>query len=306
MDFANGWSIVRKALITYWLFLVAAPGALATNELNWETFNNSIFDRSRVVGTDVELVTGPMVYQEEEDEHFTEGYRPESSRELAGARKRREVYDLPRVWGAAGVFSWTLARLKDAGFEPVFQCEESACGDVAAWRLYLSDLVAGPQKGQHYVLARTSNESGWSVWVAAYVNEFDGQTRLILDHVVPSQTTWSDKHFLSRGTIRFSPGVAEADESALANLGRAVEQVGSLEDGKLVILGNTDAEGSLFMNIWLSGLRARNVRDYLATRDGLSADNLIVKPFSSLLPRENNGSPNGRRENRRVDVLMAN
>ena len=308
MDSANGRPLGHRAVIAIRLLVLVlvAPQAMATNELNWETFNNSVFNRSHVVGTDITLLTGPMIYQEEDDEYFTEGYRPESSRELPGARKRREVYDLPRVWGAAGVFSWTLARLEESGFETVYKCEERACGDVAAWKLYLSDFVAGEEQKQHYVLARTKNESGWSTWVAAYVNEFDGQARLILDHMVPSSDAWSDNNLLTEGTIRFFPGSAEADKSALARLARGLEQFDPQEDGKLVIMGNTDTQGSLFMNLWLSGLRAQNVRDYLATRDGLSAENLIVKPFSSLVPRKDNGSADGRRENRRVDVLMIN
>jgi len=304
MDFANKLPVTRGTIVAICLKL-AAPGVMAAGELDWDTFNNGVFDRSHSVGTDVQLITGPIIYREKDEGNYTEGYRPESSRELSGARRRREVYDLPRVWGASGVFSWTLERLEEAGFETVFQCEGSVCGDVAGWQLYLSDLAAGTKSGQHYVIARTGTEPGWSIWAAVYVNNIDGQPRLILDHVVPPESAWADNQVLSDNAIHFPPGGSEASESALDALRHSVKQVDAPQGSKLLILGNADSQGALFMNLWLSGRRAQSVRDYLLAAEALSEHNSVIKPLSSLMPSGDNESSDGRRKNRRVDVLMA-
>lgn len=72
---------------------------------------------------------------------------------------------------------------------------------------------------------------------------------------------------------------------------------------KIVVEGHTDSQGGESYNQELSQRRAQAVRDYLVTR-GIASDRITAQGFGLTRPIGDNGSPEGRANNRRVEIVV--
>ncbi len=69
------------------------------------------------------------------------------------------------------------------------------------------------------------------------------------------------------------------------------------------VIGHTDSTGSDSVNNPLSMDRAQSVRSYLVNK-GVAASRIDTDGKGSYLPVADNGSPNGRARNRRVEIFL--
>jgi outer membrane protein OmpA-like peptidoglycan-associated protein len=74
-------------------------------------------------------------------------------------------------------------------------------------------------------------------------------------------------------------------------------------ESKIVVEGHTDSLGGAPYNQELSERRAQSVRDYLVTR-GIAADRLSSHGFGLTRPISDNGTAEGRANNRRVEIVV--
>jgi outer membrane protein OmpA-like peptidoglycan-associated protein len=74
---------------------------------------------------------------------------------------------------------------------------------------------------------------------------------------------------------------------------------------KVTLVGHTDAVGDGATNILVSERRAKNVRDILKSK-GVAASQIVTKGMGESKPIGSNDNPNGRRQNRRVEVFLGN
>lgn len=74
-------------------------------------------------------------------------------------------------------------------------------------------------------------------------------------------------------------------------------------DAKMVVEGHTDSQGSSSFNQDLSQRRAESVRTYLVSR-GIAADRVTAQGFGSTRAIADNGSAEGRANNRRVEIVV--
>jgi outer membrane protein OmpA-like peptidoglycan-associated protein len=72
---------------------------------------------------------------------------------------------------------------------------------------------------------------------------------------------------------------------------------------KIVVEGHTDSQGGASYNQDLSQRRAQAVRDYLVTR-GIAADRVTAQGFGLSRSIADNASPEGRANNRRVEIVV--
>jgi outer membrane protein OmpA-like peptidoglycan-associated protein len=95
----------------------------------------------------------------------------------------------------------------------------------------------------------------------------------------------------------------DSASSALGATGRAelAELAPCLDEGRFGIDGHADSSGNDAINIPLAEARARAVVDYLVDR-GVDSDRLTARGYGSSRPRADNASPEGRAENRRVEI----
>jgi outer membrane protein OmpA-like peptidoglycan-associated protein len=74
-------------------------------------------------------------------------------------------------------------------------------------------------------------------------------------------------------------------------------------ESKITVEGHTDSQGDASYNQDLSQRRAQSVREYLVSR-GISADRVTAQGFGLTRPIADNASPEGRANNRRVEIVV--
>lgn len=75
-------------------------------------------------------------------------------------------------------------------------------------------------------------------------------------------------------------------------------------DTLLVVAGHTDSTGSEGYNYELGQKRAMNVARHLVTRKGLDPLRVTVVSYGASVPLGNNRTSEGRRKNRRIEILV--
>jgi outer membrane protein OmpA-like peptidoglycan-associated protein len=106
------------------------------------------------------------------------------------------------------------------------------------------------------------------------------------------------------GSVLFASGKYELLSSAQETLGNVAT---ALEKGdpnrKIVVQGYTDSQGAEGYNMTLSQNRAETVRAYL-TSHGLAPERVTAVGFGPASPVADNASPEGRANNRRVEIVV--
>lgn len=105
------------------------------------------------------------------------------------------------------------------------------------------------------------------------------------------------------GTL-FGPGSDRLEPLAAEPLARVAGLV-KAADGPVRITGHTDSNGEADANRLLSERRAQSVRDYLVVTYGFDGSRFAVDGRGEDVPIASNDTAQGRRSNRRVEVLVA-
>jgi outer membrane protein OmpA-like peptidoglycan-associated protein len=105
------------------------------------------------------------------------------------------------------------------------------------------------------------------------------------------------------GSVLFASGKATLLPSAQTRLDEVADALRAEANHKIVVEGHTDATGSDTTNQDLSRRRAEAVRAYLITR-GVEASAIEAVGLGSSRPVADNTSPEGRANNRRVEIIV--
>jgi outer membrane protein OmpA-like peptidoglycan-associated protein len=107
------------------------------------------------------------------------------------------------------------------------------------------------------------------------------------------------------GGVLFASAKAELLPAAQVKLNSVAEALTQQDpDSKMVVEGHTDSQGGVGYNQDLSQRRAQTVRDYLVSR-GIASDRVTSQGFGSSRSVADNTSPEGRANNRRVEIVVA-
>ncbi|MCA2977744.1 MAG: OmpA family protein, partial [Myxococcaceae bacterium] len=118
-----------------------------------------------------------------------------------------------------------------------------------------------------------------------------GAVSIVGDHVVLS------------GVVRFRPGAAMLEASALPLLAQVAATLRAAKSLSVEIQGHTDDVGSALKNLRLSQRRAETIRAVLV-KAGVAPTRLVAKGYGPTRPRAPNATPAGREQNRRVEFLI--
>lgn len=106
------------------------------------------------------------------------------------------------------------------------------------------------------------------------------------------------------GQVLFVTGKAELLPIARDRLNQVAKSLKELDDDKLVsIEGFTDSRGADDMNLKLSQDRANSVKDYLLSQ-GVKAEKVRALGRGEANPVASNDTPEGRANNRRVEIVI--
>ncbi len=108
--------------------------------------------------------------------------------------------------------------------------------------------------------------------------------------------------------VLFEVGKAQVKPEAFETLDEAAALIRKYIGRKIVIEGHTDNtpihDASFADNRALSQARAEAVRDYFVKNKGLDGSRLTARGFGDRRPIADNSTPEGRRKNRRVEIII--
>ena len=103
--------------------------------------------------------------------------------------------------------------------------------------------------------------------------------------------------------VYFAVGSPLVDADGQRELRWFVQQMQPYPQAMFDVQGFADSTGSEATNAGLSQQRAENVANYLASQ-GIAPERLVTKGFGTTSPAASNVTPQGRRNNRRVEVTV--
>jgi outer membrane protein OmpA-like peptidoglycan-associated protein len=105
------------------------------------------------------------------------------------------------------------------------------------------------------------------------------------------------------GSVLFPSNQSTLLPEAEARLNQVADALMSTKERTLLIEGYTDSRGSPEHNLMLSQERADSVRAYLVGR-GYDPNRIVARGYGSAKPVADNGTPEGRANNRRVEIVV--
>jgi outer membrane protein OmpA-like peptidoglycan-associated protein len=104
--------------------------------------------------------------------------------------------------------------------------------------------------------------------------------------------------------VLFKSGSSELLAGARERLAKVSGIVLAYPTLKLSVEGHTDSIGSDDYNQQLSEKRAASVREYLV-QQGIASDSIVATGFGKTSPVATNDTPEGRQQNRRVELVLS-
>jgi outer membrane protein OmpA-like peptidoglycan-associated protein len=108
------------------------------------------------------------------------------------------------------------------------------------------------------------------------------------------------------GEVLFAAGSDQVQAGAHDTLGKVADLIRMYGDRRVLIIGHTDADGDATDNQQLSERRAETVKQYFVDNFAFSPARLSTQGMGEARPIASNATSEGRRANRRVEVLILN
>ncbi|MGD0696651.1 MAG: DUF4892 domain-containing protein [Terriglobia bacterium] len=235
----------------------------------------------------------------------------------------RIVYAAPEGRSVLEVFRNYQGALKKAGFETLFTCGPQECsgsGGTTA-RVYGTgdyDDYWGPDHGIRYLSAKLGRPEG-DVYVSLLVDDQGGNGRpnvelyviemkpmegnlITVDAASLANDITRTGHASVYG-ILFDTGKADIKPESDATLKEIAKLLQANTTLKLYVVGHTDNQGALDMNMDLSKRRADAVLAALTTQYRVPAARLRAFGNGPYSPVASNDNEEGRAKNRRVELV---
>jgi len=222
-------------------------------------------------------------------------------------------------------------QLENSGYEILFECEGRICGGFdfryqievlpePDMHVNLGDyryLTARHQAGDltdyvSLVVSRSANAGFVQVTqigaidqnatVTASTKAPDASIDLPPDGPVGQQLEKLGHATLN--DLTFKTGSSELGDETFASLSELADYLKARPKARIMLVGHTDAEGSLDGNIALSRRRAASVVARLIAKYGVPRNQVGADGVGFLSPRATNLSETGRSKNRRVEVIL--
>ncbi|HKM36946.1 MAG TPA: OmpA family protein [Thiopseudomonas sp.] len=105
------------------------------------------------------------------------------------------------------------------------------------------------------------------------------------------------------GNVTFATDSATISGNFYGTLNNLVQSFNQYDQNTIEIIGHTDSTGAYQHNLNLSQRRAQSVADYLRNQ-GVSGNRMSVRGVGPDQPVADNGSAQGRQQNRRVEINL--
>ena len=230
-------------------------------------------------------------------------------------------YEAPRNRSQLEIFRNFEASLTQAGFEMLFTCAREQCGTDDAITLYpnLQEERFGAGYQTRYLSAKRSRPGSdvfvsldvqtggcgdCEPWIYLYVVEAKPmEAGLITVDAASLARDLSRTGHVSVYGIYFDTGKADVkpeSDGSLKEIAKLLQQDPKLQ---LYVVGHTDNQGTLEMNMDLSMRRANAVVQVLSSKHGVASARLKPLGDGPSAPVAPNDAEEGRAKNRRVELV---
>jgi OOP family OmpA-OmpF porin len=233
------------------------------------------------------------------------------------------------------------AQLVEAGFRPLFECETAACGgfdfrygtlilpepdmhvDLGDFRFFAAErgaevvsLVVSRSSVAGFVqmihVGGAANAAPPALVASTKAPPVPGQPVALMPPQTAATLAGADTladRLTSGGSVPLEDLVFASGSAALADgqYPSLIDLAGWLIDNPgltVALVGHTDASGGLDGNIALSRKRAEAVRQHLIEVHGIPPTQVEAQGVGYLSPRASNLTEDGRKQNRRVEVMV--
>jgi outer membrane protein OmpA-like peptidoglycan-associated protein len=104
----------------------------------------------------------------------------------------------------------------------------------------------------------------------------------------------------------FKPGASEIESSNFVMLNKITDAIKRFPNANIVVSGHTDVTGSSELNLALSKARAEVVANFITQVSEIDKDRVTSTGYGKEKPVASNETPEGRAQNRRVEILIVN
>jgi len=246
------------------------------------------------------------------------------SQHLEG-KTTRIRYDCPPGRSVLEVFRNYEGALKKAGFVTLFTCGPEQCG-AGGGTMYagVGELPWTPDHGIRYLSAKLARPEG-EVYVSLLVDDegfmkgpdgnYGPAAQLYVIEMKPMEAGLITVDAASLANdinrtghasvygIYFDTGKADVKPESDATLKEIAKLLHGNPGLKLYVVGHTDNQGTLDLNMDLSRRRAQAVLTALTTKHGVPTGSLRAYGSGPYAPVASNDSEDGRAKNRRVELV---
>ena len=113
-----------------------------------------------------------------------------------------------------------------------------------------------------------------------------------------------EKKIIMQLNINFNINSVTIKSTQLDQLRQMAELMKTYPDTTAVMEGHTDSRGSATKNLEISQRRAQSIKKYFANTFGIAPERITAEGFGETRPIASNATPEGRRKNRRVLVIL--
>lgn len=244
--------------------------------------------------------------------------QPTKSERLEG-KITRITYQAPAGRSTLEVERNFEMALKKAGFQVLFTCTDPDCGNGNVAQSVNGDKTLNywnPGFSQRHLSAKLGRAEG-DAYVSLYVINSDEGPVVQLDIVemkpmdtgmitVNAKVLADDINRTGHASvygIYFDTGKADVKPESAATLGEIAKLLSQDPKLKLYVVGHTDNQGALDMNMDLSRRRAAAVVQVLTSKYNIAASRLSPQGDGPTAPVASNHAEDGRAKNRRVELV---
>lgn len=233
-------------------------------------------------------------------------------------------------------------KMRNEGFVTVFDCADDGCGgfDFRYGTPVLPEPAMHVDLGDYRFVSARRDGTGGTDWLTLLVSRSQAEGHVQVVTVTPLGTPTparpapvslpepgpepaavpdtapveaapaEDGDLVARGAVvleglAFQSGKAALTDPAAPALQDLAGWLKAHPDRRVILVGHTDASGSLAANVTLSRQRAAAVRQVLIDRYGIPAAQVSAEGVGPLAPRASNETDTGRAQNRRVEAVLA-
>ena len=261
---------------------------------------------------------------------------PPAERMMLKGRHTSLVYEAPQSRTSLEIIRNFQNAITDSGGEVIFQCSGVDCDGTSSWynarffsTLYGEKARTGQETDhyypfesfhtqQQYLLAKIPTET-IEYFVEIAINpQYDGYTNKILLEIVESkpmdtglikvnakvlQDQLDKEGKIALYGIQFDTGKATITPDSESELNAIAAYLNSNPAVRLYVVGHTDDTGGFELNLTLSKARAEAVVNYLTENFGVTKPRLMPLGAGPMAPKSTNSTDNGKKENRRVELV---